>query len=609
MKKYLPPLLLFLLCLGLYLATLAPTVVTIFDDSLELQLALPTFAIVHPTGYPLYTLLGWLLTVVVPFGDAAFRVNLFSALAAGGAVVLLYAVARRLGGALIPAFVAALLLAVSPVWWSQATIAEVYALQGLLTLLVVYTLLRWDAAPKGGERDKWLTLAGLSIGLGLAHHRLTLLLIPAAVVFVFWSDPDLIRHPRRWLKPILAALAPLLLYAILPLRASVGSLDGSYAEIGFWGWVLGGGYSTFLRENPFGIERSIFDLLGLLVEQYGWLGIIAAAIGLPIWRKRPRQFVLLLLIALTNLLFANWYLVADIEVFLIPSFIIWALFIAIGLTWLWQRIPNTQYPISIFLALVFLFWPAYLAFQRLPDQDRSAPPARAWGVRDYGRDMLDNVAPDGTVVGILGEMTLLRYFQQTEGVRPDVKTTAADREDERLAAIAAGVKTAHPTYTTRPVLDLAERFSLSAEGPLIRVWPAGGIPGDGPGGQAASQLTPEVALVAWDATSREPRSGPSVRLGLRWQVGNTPPADFKISARVLTPDGEILSQIDDFPVHNSYPPRRWRPGETILDSYDLPLASVPDQPVSLFVILYNPADGGEIARWEQANVILKEPSP
>ena len=116
MKKFIPSLLLFLLSLGLYLATLAPTVVTVFDDSLELQLALPTFAIVHPTGYPLYTLLGWLVTVVVPFGVAAFRVNLFSALAASGAVVLLYAVARRLGGALIPAVVAALLLAVSPVW-------------------------------------------------------------------------------------------------------------------------------------------------------------------------------------------------------------------------------------------------------------------------------------------------------------------------------------------------------------------------------------------------------------------------------------------------------------------------------------------------------------
>ena len=605
MKKFIAPLLLFVVSLGIYLATLAPTVVTVFDDSLELQLALPTFAIVHPTGYPLYTLLGWLLTVLLPIGDAAFRVNLFSALAASGAVVMVYMVARRLSAATIPAFVAALLLAVSPVWWSQATLAEVYAFQGLITLLVVYTLLRWDAA-RGGIRDRWLVLVGLCIGLGLAHHRLTLLLIPAALVFVFWSEPDLIRHPRQWIKPILATLAPLLLYAILPLRAGMGSLDGSYAEIGFWSWVMGGGYSAFLSKNPFNIDRNLFDLSAMLVGQYGWLGIVVAVIGLPAWRKMPRQFVFLLLIALSDLLFANWYLVADIEVFLIPLFIIWALFIAAGLAWIWDRIPNTQYPISIFLALLFLLWPAYLTIQRFPNQDRSAPPVSAWGVHDYGRDMLDNVAPDGTMVGILGEMTLLRYFQQAEDMRPDVKTIAADRDDERLAAITASVESATPTYTTRPVDGLAEQFSLSAEGPLIRVWPVGGIPNQQLFTETAILLTPEITLAGWDVLLRESRSGPSTRLVLRWQVGDTPPADFKISARILDPTGSVLAQTDNYPVHNSYPPTHWRPGESIPDSYDLPLDVVPNQPVTLLVILYNPEDGGEIVRWEQPNILLKE---
>ena len=108
---------------------------------------------------------------------------------------------------------------------------------------------------------------------------------------------------------------------------------------------------------------------------------------------------------------------------------------------------------------------------------------------------------------------------------------------------------------------------------------------------------------------REPRSSPGARLSLLWQVGDTPPSDFKISARVLSPDGSLLAQTDDFPVHNSYPPTRWRPGESILDSYDLPLGAVPDQPVTLLVILYNPEDGNEIARWEQTNVLLKEQNP
>jgi len=53
----------------LYAATAGPSVVELFDDSLEFQLVLPTFGIAHPTGYPLYTLLGGLWSrVLFPFG-------------------------------------------------------------------------------------------------------------------------------------------------------------------------------------------------------------------------------------------------------------------------------------------------------------------------------------------------------------------------------------------------------------------------------------------------------------------------------------------------------------------------------------------------------------
>jgi len=79
-----------LAALALYGMTAAPTVATVFDDSLEFQVVLPTLGIAHPTGYPLYTLLGWLITRLLPLGDAAYRANLFSALAAALTAALLY---------------------------------------------------------------------------------------------------------------------------------------------------------------------------------------------------------------------------------------------------------------------------------------------------------------------------------------------------------------------------------------------------------------------------------------------------------------------------------------------------------------------------------------
>ncbi len=618
MRKYFAPTALFLLSFGLYVATLAPGVVSVFDDSLELQLALPTFAIVHPTGYPTYTLLGWLFTRLIPFGDAAFRVNLFSALAAAMAVALLYLVARRLGSAAVPASTASLLLALSPVWWSQATIAEVYAAQGLIMLLILYALLRWDEAQAAGRKQRWLALTGLLLGLGLTHHRLTLLLFPAVLLFIVWGDPGLIRRPRAWIAPILAILAPLAFYALLPLRAGVGSLDGSYAQIGFWGWVLGGGFSTFLQENPFGIDRSIGDLLNLLVEQYGLLGILIVAPGYTLWLMQPRRFVLLTLIALADLIFAWQYLVLDIHVFLIPLFIVWAFLMAVGLTVLWDGvliylitlIRRTPFSLPrllapVLLGILFLAWPASLLLDRFPEQDRSQPASKIWRRYSNGLDSLQVADPDSTVVGLLGEMTLLRYFQRTEGIRPDVNTIAADADEERLAAIMELVEQGETTYTTHGIHGLAERFSLSSDGPLIRVRPDANTQPLQSAHLLEITLTPEVTLAGWDIELLEQRRGPTARLSILWRVGDVVPSDFKVSTRLLAADGGIVAQEDDTPVRGSYPPPLWRADEMVLDNYDLRLHGVPKQPLTLLIILYHPEHGSEIARWEQQDVHIR----
>ena len=65
-----------LLAFLVYLRTLAPTVM--WYDMGELTTTSYVLGIAHNTGYPLYILLGKLFTFL-PFGDAAYRVNLMSA--------------------------------------------------------------------------------------------------------------------------------------------------------------------------------------------------------------------------------------------------------------------------------------------------------------------------------------------------------------------------------------------------------------------------------------------------------------------------------------------------------------------------------------------------
>ena len=445
-----------LAALILYVITAAPSVATIFDDSLEFQVVLPTLGIAHPSGYPLYTLLGKLVTVLVPVRDAAGRLNLFSAVCAAAAVAMLFLVARRFAGSLPAALTAAAVFALSPTWWSQATIAEVYALNTLFVAVFIYCLVRWEEArllfaASGPRRsDRWLWAASLTCGLGLAHHRMIALLLPAALIFIFWTDPLLLRQPKRWLAPVALGLAPFLLYVYLPIRGQVvSSLDGAYQPTlrGTIDWITARGYGISLTGNPFDIHRQWNDYLALFLGEIGLLTLIAALMGVyTAFTFQGRRAVFLLVATVTTVAFGVAYKVQDVAVFFLPSFMLLCIWAAIGLAPMFDRmaqggthaggavgVPLRVRPLLVFIwlapvAAVMLFQPVQSAVQNWPELDRS----HVWQVYDMGREMIDAAAPGGRIVGLGGEVTLVQYFRDVLGQRQDLTLTRADAEQDRL---------------------------------------------------------------------------------------------------------------------------------------------------------------------------------
>src|SRR5579862_6322104 len=132
---------------AVYLCTLAPSVT--LDYSGELLTVARTFGVPHPPGYAAWTILAWLWQRIIPFGNIAWRVNLmsacFGALAIGLTALLISKSGRglasrsgfleRIGDERVIDVVvfagsvsAALMLAFSPVMWSQSVITEVYTL-------------------------------------------------------------------------------------------------------------------------------------------------------------------------------------------------------------------------------------------------------------------------------------------------------------------------------------------------------------------------------------------------------------------------------------------------------------------------------------------------
>src|SRR5437773_4527895 len=97
-------------------------------DSGELVTAVAVLGIPHPSGYPLYVLLGKLWTLAVPIGSIAFRMSLFSAFWAAAACGMLYRLSRETRLSVPASILSALLLAFAPTFWAEANVQRVYAL-------------------------------------------------------------------------------------------------------------------------------------------------------------------------------------------------------------------------------------------------------------------------------------------------------------------------------------------------------------------------------------------------------------------------------------------------------------------------------------------------
>ncbi len=381
---------------GLYLTTLAPTVLEADGGEFQFVPWLPGIA--HPTGYPLYVLLGWLWTHLLPLGEVAWRMNLLSAVLAAVAVGFTYTVARQMldvvfpdtswGARIIAAMIAGTTFAVSQTFWSQAIIAEVYALHALfvaailwlansLSLRGVFTGLRSASDDENAQRSvvrcrRSISWLAFTVGLSLTHHRAIVLLLPALVVFLWhrhhyevkasaeptrlepaqastalpleggglgWGSPV----SRRWLTYGLLLIAPLLLYLYLPLIApftSYATLRLSETQtlilydnspVGFWSYVTGSVFTGELRPAAAGWDR-LWLAWQLLHRQFGWVGVGLAINGLiSLWWRRKTD--LLLLTGLGFLAFVAFnliYFIGDVFVLFIPAWLLVSLWLGLG---------------------------------------------------------------------------------------------------------------------------------------------------------------------------------------------------------------------------------------------------------------------------------------
>jgi len=323
-----------LLLLACYWRTLAPTLTG--GDSGELAAAVHTLGIPHPTGYPLYCLVGKLFDLL-PLGEPAHRLALFSAVAGAGAGAALTWLLLALTGSVPGALLGGLAFGLNSWTWGQANRAEVYALHALLVCLALAAFAHWLSAPS----PRRLYLLAALAGLGLAHHRTSLFFTAPLLLWAVWAS----RPPRPVLARAALALAlPLLLYAWLPLRSALhppldwGHTSGSFGN--FWRHLNAAFYLQFaFRASPGELGGRLMETLGRFWGQFGPLGLALAALGLGALLRRPQRPLgaVLLLGAGASALWGLCYLVSDYSVFLAPAAWVVAVWAGAGLAYALDR--------------------------------------------------------------------------------------------------------------------------------------------------------------------------------------------------------------------------------------------------------------------------------
>jgi transmembrane protein TMEM260 (protein O-mannosyltransferase) len=462
---------------GVYVYS-APRTVTLEDDGLFIM-ASYFLGVDHPPGYPLYTLLGKLFTLL-PVGTVAFRVHLSSAFFGALTAVALWLVLRSLLGNAVSAYTGALLYGLSATFWSQAIIAESYTLNTFFFFSLFYLVLAF----LGRTELRFLYVAAGVFGLSLANHwPLMLLSTPCLLLLLLPARREVLHALPRLLA--IAIVACVLPYAWMVARSRMDPEISFYGPIGGLDSVLFFISRRGFRHVDVSQAAGIADklhylgfLLSEMVRQYTPLGAVLAGFGLvQQWRRLNLATAFALLAGwLGSSLVLGAMLGFDYEPLMttvirrypLVAYGVLSIWLVLGLDALTSRARRGVLAIRLGAAAAL----AIVVF--LSHRSVNVRRDDTWA-RDYATAVLSSV-DHGAVVFVQGDDDAfpIGYLNKVEGLRPDVtlyngygllfrnrlfRFDAPD-QDRRLSAFVRDCE--RPVYYTTGSID--HEFSLEDDG-------------------------------------------------------------------------------------------------------------------------------------------------
>ncbi len=584
-SRYLTIALLFIAFFWLYAAMSAPELD--WGDAGESQLAAWTAGLSHPTGYPLFLILGWLWThTLALIGVEPTRaMTLFSVVCGAASVACIVPATTALlkrtvpnseKAGILPGLLTAIAFGLSPTFWSQALLAEVYTLHVLLLVLFLWVL--WEEKPRWG-------LAAFLYGLFLSHHRTAILWVPGLLLWLWLEARELFR-PVPFLRLLGLVLLPQLAYLYIPLRGVVtpylqqpmgngetlSLYDGSFRA--FVEHILGTVFAADvgLRESLAARLGRVWGLLILNVSFFGLVPLVAL-----VWSGRhgsgrtprngmPSADVWLLGSGVVfTILFGLFYAIGDVEVMFLPAWLALLWLAAIGVMRWFAAMPRVGAFVGFWVVVLVLV--ARVPYAPDSRADHTAP-------RTLVNDLFAATPPADAILitNDRNELVPVWYAQFAEGQRRDMTMLApliTPRPEHATTTALTGwaLQFDRPVYLTKEMPGLALRYDLEpAAPPLVRVVGFATLPTTPP---LESNLAPNLTVTGWQPpTTLAAGETVSVPVALTPQ---SPLADsISLSLQLHDAGGNRLTQQDIAP-DVFYPPTAWAAGESVRYTFDITL--------------------------------------
>ena len=439
-------------------------------DGGDLITAAATGGVAHPSGYPTFLILAHLFQFL-PFGTIAFRTNVMSAVFTALTALVVYDIVvgspgSPAKGMRLAGLSAGYAYGFSALAWSQATITEVYGLHGFFVALMIWLLVgRYSDSPNKALLDAAI---GLCMGLGMGDHLTFAFLLPAA--FLAGSVTRIIRKKETrvsidWLslgRRLGWMFVGLLVYTFILWRAASGApVNWGYAVNpgNLWWLVSGAFYQQYAFSVPIdSVLLRLVSVAQLLLTQFGVPGLIVGLYHLLRNFSLSRRSWVGAWVAVTSIVFSIGYNTSDSYIYLLPFFLVFAIWIGFGAGDIGGLLAKRNNWISLGVSAILLASVLGMAIVTYPEIDLSGD-HRA----DHFEKAVFAALPPQSIVVAKGDQALfsLWYYHFVLKDRPDIAVLG-----DGLLSSPWYIDVLHDTY---PTLNLSLKDVLSQ--PIAEVNP------------------------------------------------------------------------------------------------------------------------------------------